>query len=44
MAVTEIFDVRTTTRLETIDITSLVPSDPDKVEHLCAEPSWLHRE
>lgn len=34
--------------LVTIDghdnLTSLVPSDPAKVEHLCAEPSWLHRE
>ena len=34
--------------LVTIDghenLTSTVPSDPTKVEHLCAEESWLHRE
>ncbi len=26
------------------NLTSLVPADPDKIEHLCAEGSWLHRE
>ncbi len=25
------------------NLTSLVPSDPNKIEHLCAEESWLHR-
>ncbi len=25
-------------------LSSLVPTDPDKIEHLCAEGSWLHRQ
>ncbi|MEX1043695.1 MAG: M24 family metallopeptidase, partial [Acidimicrobiia bacterium] len=25
------------------NLTSAVPTDPDKIETLCAEPSWLHR-
>lgn len=25
------------------NLTSAVPTDPDKIEHLCAEPSWIHR-
>lgn len=26
------------------NLSALVPADPDKIEHLCAEGSWLHRE
>jgi Xaa-Pro aminopeptidase len=26
------------------NLTALVPSNPEKVEHLCSEPSWLHRD
>jgi Xaa-Pro aminopeptidase len=26
------------------NLSSLVPTDPEKIEQLCAEGSWLHRE